>query len=78
MDINQFVISFADQFDNTPIEEFTPLTRFRELGEWDSLISLSILAMIDNKYNVNLPAKEFESAETIDDLYNMVINKVNA
>jgi acyl carrier protein len=35
---------------------------------WDSLTRLSILAMLDSSYGVNLAAGDFKSMNTIEDL----------
>mgnify|MGYP000037821457 CR=1 FL=1 len=46
MEIKDFVQNFADQFDDTEADLFTAGTKFRELEEWSSLITLSIIAML--------------------------------
>ena len=42
--------------------------KFRELEEWDSLAYLSIIAMIDEEYNVQIEGKIFKQLETINDI----------
>lgn len=72
MEINEFIANFADQFDETDASVFTPETKFRELEEWSSLIALSIIAMIDEEYDVTLKGDDMRSAQTIEDLFNAV------
>ena len=72
MEINEFIANFADQFDDTEESVFTPETLFRELEEWSSLTGLSVLNMIDKKYGVRLNTTEFKSANTIQELYDVV------
>lgn len=75
MEIKEFIANFADQFDETDAEVFTPETKFRELEEWSSLIALSVIAMVDEEYNVTLKGDDMRAAATIEDLYNTIKSK---
>ena len=76
MDLNEFVAHFAEQFDSTDASVFTPETRFREIDEWSSLIGLSVIAMVDEEYNVTLKGDDVKNSNTIMDLYNIVSSKL--
>lgn len=41
---------------------------FREFDEWDSLANLSVVAMIDEEYNVVIPTADFNKVKTIGEL----------
>jgi len=43
-------------------------TKFRDLENWDSLTFLSVLAMIDEEYDVIIEGNDFRKLETIQDL----------
>ena len=75
MEIKQFIADFADQFDETELNEFQPKTEFRELEEWSSLAGLAILNMIGKKYEVKISASEIKGIDTIEALYNLVLSK---
>ena len=75
MDINQFVENFAAQFDETPADQFKPETKFRDLDEWSSLIALSIIAMVDEEYEVTLKGDDVKNAQTVQDIFNAVVAK---
>ena len=75
MEINEFIANFADQFDETEASVFTPETKFKELEEWSSLIALSVIAMIDEEYDVTLKGDDMRAAQTIEDLFNAVKTK---
>ena len=77
MEIKDFIVNFADQFDDTPIESLTPETIFHELDEYSSIIALSIIAMIDEEYGVALTGNEMKAAVTIQDLFNTVQAKIS-
>lgn len=72
MDIKEFVENFANQFDETDPSEITATTNFRELEEWSSLIALSIIAMVDEEYDVTLKGDDIKNANTVEDLFNTV------
>ena len=75
MELSVFVQNFANQFDETDAEMFTPETRFRDLDEWSSLIGLSIILMVDEEYGITLGADDMKKAETIEDLFIIVQSK---
>jgi acyl carrier protein len=76
MEINEFIANFADQFDDTDADVFTPETKFRELEEWSSLIALSVIAMVDEEYDVQLKGDDMRNATTVEDLFNIVKSKI--
>ena len=75
MELNEFVAHFAEQFEDTDVSVFKPETKFRELEEWSSLLALSIIAMIDEEYDVTLKGVEMKAANTIAELFNIVQSK---
>ena len=75
MEIKEFIANFADQFDETDASVFTPETKFKELEEWSSLIALSVIAMVDEEYDVTLKGDDIRNAKTIEDLFNTVKSK---
>ena len=75
MELNEFVKNFADQFDETDASEIKPSTVFHDLEEYSSLIALSIIAMVDEEYDVILKGDDMRSAKTVEDLFNVVKGK---
>lgn len=76
MELNEFIAHFAEQFEETEASVFTSQTVFHELDEYSSLIALSIIAMIDEEYDVQVNGNEMRAAVTIEDLYNTVKSKL--
>lgn len=72
MDLNDFILKFANQFDDTDISEFTADTVFQELDEWSSLTAMAIIAFIKTEYDKSITGREIRSCETIEDLFNFV------
>ena len=76
MDIKEFISNFADQFDDLDASVLTPETEFKALEDWNSLVALSVIAMIDEEYDVTLKGNDITGAKTIEDLFNTVQSKL--
>lgn len=50
-------------------------TSFRNHPNWDSLALLSVMAMIDESYNVVIPHGDFEGLETVGDIARYIKQK---
>lgn len=77
MEIKEFIENFAAQFDETDASIFTPDTRFRDLEEWSSLTALSVLAMADEEYDVQLKGDDMRKANTVGELFEIVKGKID-
>lgn len=76
MELKEFIENFAAQFEDTDAAVFTPDTKFRELEEWSSLTALSILAMVDEEYDVQLKGEDMRKANTVVELFEIVKERV--
>jgi len=74
--LEEFVALFAEQFDETDASEITAMTKFHDLDEWSSLIGLSVIAMVDEEFDVALKGDDVKNAVTVEDLYNNVKSKI--
>lgn len=74
--LEEFVALFAEQFDDTDPCEITATTVFHDLDEWSSLIGLSLIAMVDEEFDVALKGDDVKNSVTVEDLYNRVISKL--
>lgn len=72
MELKDFIENFANQFDDTDASEINPETVFKGLDEWTSLIALSVIAMVDEEYDVTINGDDIRSSNTIEDLFNTV------
>jgi acyl carrier protein len=69
--MEEFINNFANQFDETERNEFSNDTKFKDLDEWDSMIALSIIAMMDEEYDITINGDDIKKANSIEDLYNL-------
>lgn len=73
MNIEDFIANFAELFDETDVGEIKADTKFKQMREWTSLIALSVMAMVDAEYDVQLKGNDFRDCNTVLDLYNKVL-----
>lgn len=76
MELKEFIQNFTDQFDDTDTSVFTQETKFKELEEWSSLTALSVIAMIDEEYDVKIKGDDVRNSQTINDLYAIVKSRL--
>ena len=75
MELQEFITNFANQFEETDSSVFTKDTVFKNLDEWSSLMALSIIAMVDEEYGVALKGDDIRSADTLEDLFDIIKSK---
>lgn len=75
MELKDFIENFANQFDETDPSEIKAETVFKELDEWSSLIALSVIAMVDEEYDVTIKGEDIRNSNTVEDLFNAVKTK---
>jgi len=63
----EFIIRFKEALEIND-QVITLDTRFRDLENWSSLSFLSILAMIDEEYDVVIEGNDFRDLVTVEDL----------
>lgn len=74
--LEEFIELFAEQFDDTDASEIKAETVFHDIDEWSSLIGLSVIAMVDEEFDIALKGDDVKNSVTVEDLYNKVIAKL--
>jgi acyl carrier protein len=74
MELQQFITDFSKEFNDTPESVFDASTCFKELEEWDSVLALSIISMIDENYEKRISGSELRNCNTIQELFQVVNN----
>lgn len=67
MDEKLFIENFADALE-IESEVLCKDTEFRNLDDWDSLSYLSVIAMLDEEYAIQIEQEDFGKLVTIKDL----------
>ncbi|MFA5325530.1 MAG: phosphopantetheine-binding protein [Bacteroidales bacterium] len=71
MEINDFIKDFAEEVELSA-ENITSQTIYKDIEEWDSLMGLTIMGMVSNKYHVKITGAEIRNNETIEDLFKLI------
>ncbi|MCK9625391.1 MAG: phosphopantetheine-binding protein [Bacteroidales bacterium] len=77
MEINDFIKDFAEEVELSA-ESITSQTIYKDIEEWDSLMGLTIMGMVSNKYHVKITGAEIRNNETIEDLFNLINSKIQS
>lgn len=64
MDIKEFIEKFAEAID-IEASELTADTEFRTLDEWDSVAYISVIAMMDEEYDIQIEMAQFKQLKTL-------------
>jgi len=75
MNLNEFIEKFVEAVEIEDASCVKPETKFRELDEWSSLSTLSVIAMADEEFSFELDPDTFKKAQTVEDLYNICVAK---
>ena len=74
--MEKFVNCFFELLDDTVKSLITSDTVFKELEEWTSILALSLIAMVDEVYDVTLDTDDIRNANTLEDLYRAIQQKM--
>lgn len=77
MDFSLFRNKFTSLFEVTPKDEIQADSSYKDLEEWDSLMALETIAMVDEEYNVGLNGDDIREAGTVTDLYEIINSRIN-
>lgn len=76
MDTQKFISDFASLLRKTPRETLSAETRFRELPEWNSLLALSLIALVEDEYDVLLKSADVRGSVTLGELADVVAKQL--
>lgn len=71
MDSQKFIELFAEALD-IEASDLSIDTEFRTLDVWDSMVYLSVIAMLDDEYDIQIENAEFKTLKTIQDIINYI------
>ena len=75
MELQNFIQNIVYLFDDIDTSNFSALTDFKDNDEWNSLLVLSVIAMVDEEYGIIITSDDIRQAKTIEDLYSIVKSK---
>lgn len=72
MEINKFIEKFAEAIEIDDTAALNGDTVFRNLSEWDSLSYLSVIAMLDEEYGIQIEQADLKKLVTLNDMANYI------
>ncbi len=71
--MEKFIELFAEALERE--DEIKMEDEFRNYDEWSSIAYLSVIAMMDEEYDVQMEEAEFKKIRTVQQLYDVCTNK---
>lgn len=71
--MEKFIELFAEALEREDEIKFED--EFRNYDEWSSIAYLSVIAMMDEEYDVQMEEAEFKKIRTVQQLYDVCTNK---
>ena len=71
MNTKEFIEKFAEAID-VEAASLNIETEFRTLPEWDSIVYLSVIAMLDEEYGIQIENAAFKALKTVNDVINYI------
>jgi|TARA_B110000116_G_scaffold106162_1_gene92401 acyl carrier protein len=67
--MKEFITHFYEILDDTEADEINENTDFKNLDEWDSMTTLMLIAMVDEKYEKQINGADIKESSTLEDLH---------
>ena len=73
--MEEFIENFYEILDDTEKNEINQNTDYKSLDEWDSMTTLLLIAMVDEKYGKQVKGEDFKECLTLENLYTRIQSK---
>ena len=70
--MNEFFYILVVVVDDTEANEINEKTDFKNLDEWDSMTTLMLIAMVDEKYERQINGADIKESITLEDLHTRI------
>jgi acyl carrier protein len=72
--MQEFIENFFEILEDTDKDQLNSQTDFKNLDEWDSMLSLMLIAMVDEKYDKQIGGSIIKECTTLEELYKVIIS----
>jgi acyl carrier protein len=73
--IEEFAKKLEVEFEDVDPGTIQPDTSYKRIKGWSSMHALIIIAFVDAEFNTLLNGADLKTADTIQDLYNIIVKK---
>jgi acyl carrier protein len=75
MDIREFIAKIENEIDEIAPGTLHPDTDFRSMPQWNSMMGLIFIALIDAEYEVTINGEDLRNCRTVQDLFEVIKSK---
>lgn len=75
MGLHKFIENLANVFEEADPKTIKAEAKIRDLEGYSSLVALSLIAMVDEEYDVKIKGDDIRNSITVEDLFNTVKSK---
>lgn len=75
MELKEFVVKFAEQFEDTDPSEITAETNYRDLEEWSSLVGMMVIALVKTEMGKTVSGDDLKACKSVGALYNLITSR---
>jgi acyl carrier protein len=76
MEISEFIEKIETEFEDIEPGSLRPESEFRKVMEWNSILALLMISLIDTEYDVTITADDLRNSVTVTDLFETVKSKL--
>ena len=76
MEISEFIEKIETEFEDIEPGSLRPESEFRKVMEWNSILALLMISLIDTEYDVTISADDLRNSVTVTDLFETVKSKL--
>lgn len=73
--MEEFIENFYGILEDTEKNEINQNTDYKSLDEWDSMTTLILIALVDEKYGKQLISSDVKECLTLENLYDRIQSK---
>jgi acyl carrier protein len=73
--MEEFIENFHEILEDTERNQINQNTEYKNLDEWDSMVALLLIAMVDEKYGKQIIGTDIKECLTLENLYTRIQSK---
>jgi acyl carrier protein len=76
IELKNFIQNIASALEDENIKELGVNVKLEDIDGWDSFAIMSVIAMIDEEYNVIISGDEISKIDTLQKLYDLIRSRM--
>jgi acyl carrier protein len=76
IELNKFIQNIANALEDESIKELSVNIKLENIDGWDSFAIMSVIAMIDEEYNLIVSGDEISKIDTLEQLFDLIQSRM--